>query len=354
MSTRVRETTAGIALAPARPSGSRRRFLATGTAVAGSALLVACGNGTDGATDGQSGGGAGAPGGAFPVTVTDRFGPVTVASAPAKVVSAGRTDDDALLALGVVPVALYRFVPTMKRGVGVWAEEALGTATPEILTAPLEYEKVAALGPDLILDVQSAGDETEYRTLTRIAPTIGLPPNTAPNTVTWQESARIVATAMGRAADGVKLVSDTEAGLARTRAANPSFGGRTVTVLLGSGGKLGGYTTADTRTKVLTALGFVPSPYVAGLGDTTFFVDLSPELVETADADVVVVLTREGLSRADTLARYPTLAGSTAAKQDRLVVVEDFDVTLALSAGSVLSIPFAVEGLVPLLKAVME
>lgn len=333
------------------PGWSRRRFLGLGAGAGSAVLLAACGG-----TDGESGGAA-APsagsGGVFPVSVTDKFGTVTIAAQPKSIASVGRTDHDVLLALGIVPASVYQFVPVMKRGVGAWAEEKLGSANPEILTFPVSLEKVAALRPDLVLNVQSSGDEAEYKRMAAIAPTVGLPPNTAPNTVTWQDSVKIVSTAVGRAADGEKLVADTEATLAKAKADNPSFTGKTVSVLLGTAGKLGVYTTTDTRTRVATALGLAPSAYVTGLGTSAFFTDLSNELVNDIDADVVILLTREGLKRADALAQYPALAASKAATGNRLAVVEDFNVSLALAAGSVLSIPYAVEGLVPLLKTVL-
>lgn len=329
---------------------SRRRFFGFGAAAVGSAvLLTACGD-TGNAGTSASGAPAVGPADAFPVTVTDKFGAVTIDKAPATIASVGRTDHDVLLALGIVPATVYRFVPTMTRGAGVWSESKLGSANPAILTNPINIEQVLATRPDLVLNVQSSGDEAEYRSLTKIAPTVGLPPGTAPNTVTWQESTRIISTAVGRKADGEKLITDTQGLLDKARADNPTFHGKTVSILLGSARQLGVYTVSDTRMKVATALGLTPSPYVAAADPSKYFVELSAELVNEADADIVLVLTREGLSRADTFAQYPALAASRAAAENRVVVVEDFDISLAFAAGSVLSIPFAVDGLVPLLK----
>lgn len=331
---------------------SRRGFLGLGAAVGAALATSACG---DSAGDGDRAATPNAsPVDAFPVTVTDKFGTVTIKSPPKTVASVGRTDHDVLLALGIVPASVYQFVPTMKRGVGAWAEPKLGSAAPEILANPVSLEKLAALRPDLILNVQSSGDQTEYQKMTQIAATVGLPPDAAPNTVKWQDSVRIIAAAVGRRSDGAKLVTDTEATLAKAKADNPSFQGRTISILFGSAGKLGVYTTADTRTRVATALGLAPSAYVTRLGESKFFVDVSTELVNETDADVVVLLTREGLKRTDALAQYPALATSRAATGNRLAVVENFDVSLALAAGSVLSIPFAVEGLVPLLRTVLR
>jgi ABC-type Fe3+-hydroxamate transport system substrate-binding protein len=326
---------------------SRRRLL--GLLGAGAGLgavgLAGCG-GPGGSAEPHPGAAAG-----FPVTITDSFGQVTVEGPPARIASVGRTDHDVLLALGIVPATVYQFVPSMTRGVGVWARDRLGPANPVVLTYPLNLERVASVAPDLILDVQSAGDAAQYRTLSHLAPTIGLPPDTAPNTVRWQDSARIIATAVGRAANGDALVAATDAALAKAAAAHPELAGRTVSVLLGAGDQLGVYTVRDTRMQVLTALGLRPSPYVAGLDGAKFYVGLSPELVGNADADVVLLLTQQGLRRADALARYPVLATLPATGRGRLAVVEDFDVSLALSNASVLSVPYAVDRLLPLLTA---
>lgn len=331
-------------MSKARRALSRRRFLGLGMATAPAFALAACGGDVASPTTSPN------TADSFPVSITDKFGTVTVDRAPKTIAAVGRTDHDVLLALGVIPATVYRFVPLMKRGVGVWAESKLGSANPTILTNPINVEQVATAAPDLILNVQSNGDEAEYQVLTKIAPTIGLPKDAAPNTVSWQDSTRIIATALDRKADGDEVIRDTEAVLSDAKAANPSFHGKTISILLSSGRQLGVYTTNDTRMKVATALGLASSAYVAGLDATKYFIELSPELVENADADIVLVLTREGLSRTETLALHPTLAGSAAAKENRLVVVEDINVSLALSAGSVLSIPFAVNGLLPLLK----
>jgi len=48
-------------------------------------------------------------GAAFPVTVPHRFGSTTIPAEPKRVVSLGYTDRDAILALGVVPVAIREF-----------------------------------------------------------------------------------------------------------------------------------------------------------------------------------------------------------------------------------------------------
>jgi iron complex transport system substrate-binding protein len=322
---------------------SRRGFLAGAAGAAALLGLAACGDSGSGpAASGSS------PAG-FPVTVTDTFGTVTISSPPKTVVSAGRTDHDVLLALGVVPVAVYRFVPVMKKGVGPWALSRLGDADPKILTNPLNYELIASLTPDLILDVQSFADKKQYDTLSDIAPTVGLPKGATPNAVPWQQSTEFIATALGRQQDGQKLVAQTNSFLTARAKAHPAFAGKTVSVLLTYGTEVGAYAASDTRMQLLTALGFTPSPFVKGLGDKTFFTQLSPERLADVASDVVVVLSQTGQSQSQQLAAFPTLASIPGYRDGRVLFVSDLNVALAMSSASVLSIPYAVNALEPLL-----
>ncbi|MEO3977766.1 ABC transporter substrate-binding protein [Streptomyces sp. CAU 1734] len=330
---------------------SRRGLLSLGAVIGSTALLAACGK-DEPAKPSEPGGSAGA--GTFPVTVEDKFGSVKIPGQPKRVLSLGRTDHDVLLALGIVPVGVWQFIPTMKRGVGSWAEKSLGGKTPAILKPPFDFEQVASLAPDLIVNVQSGGDETEYRTLTDIARTVGLPKGAAPNTVPWRDSTRVISTAVGRAKRGEELIAETEALLKATAERNPAFAGKTVSILLAFAGKIGIYTTGDTRMQLVTALGLEPTEYVTGLGQEKYFAELSAEKAGEADADVVILLSQQQLPLAATLKQYPQIAAMKAAKENRLVFPADPSVGLALSSASVLSIPHAVKGLEPLLAQALK
>ncbi|GGZ37896.1 iron siderophore-binding protein [Streptomyces inusitatus] len=330
---------------------SRRGLLSLGAVLGSTALLAACGKDETKASAKPSGG---ANAKTFPVTVRDKFGTVEIPEEPKRVLSLGRTDHDVLLALGIVPVGVWQFIPTMKRGVGVWAEKALGSQTPAFLKPPYDYERVASLTPDLIVNVQSGGDATEYKTLTDITRTVGLPAGATPNAVPWRESTKTIAAAVGRTARGDRLIADTEALLRSTAEANPAFAGKTVSILLAFGGKIGVYTAGDTRMQLVTALGLKPSAYVESLGDEKYFVELSAEKAGDADADVVILLSQQQMPLKQTLAQYPQIGAMKAARENRLVFPSDPSVGLALSSASVLSIPYAVKGLEPLLAKALK
>ena len=108
------------------------------------------------------------------VTVKHQFGETTVAAPPKRVVSAGFTEQDDLLAVGVVPIAVTNWWGDQPFAVWPWAQPKLGSAQPTILSLDngLEFDKIAALKPDLIIATNAGVDQDSYDRLSSIAPTI--------------------------------------------------------------------------------------------------------------------------------------------------------------------------------------
>ncbi|MET0189565.1 MAG: ABC transporter substrate-binding protein [Pseudonocardia sediminis] len=283
--------------------------------------------------------------GAFPVTVEHSLGTTTIEREPVRVVTLGPSDADVTLALGVVPVGIHSRYG-FDRGVGPWAEAALGTATPAVTSGrQVDYETVAALRPDLIVNVGSGGEKEEQDTLSRIAPTVALPKGAEPYAPRWQDATRLIAQALGRPEQGDRLVTDTEGYLRRVAAENPGFTGKTLTYLDVAGGEVfvGGRETTVVTT--MRELGFRDTPYVQGLPPEEVQSKLSPELLPRIDADAVLVYPLDG-NRDRVLRDTPGLANLPAVRADRAFVLPD----LALSAPSVLSIPYGVDRALPFLR----
>ena len=98
-----------------REQWSRRGFLRAGAAAG---LLVvggstACSSHKTAPTSGHGG---------APVTITHAFGETTIPEPPKRVVSAGFTEQDDLLALGVVPIAVTNWFGDQPSGVWPWAQ----------------------------------------------------------------------------------------------------------------------------------------------------------------------------------------------------------------------------------------
>jgi len=126
---------------------SRRGFLAlTGSA----ALVAACSSPKPGevAKDGS-------------VTVKHIFGETKIPAPPKRVVSAGFTEQDDLLALGVVPIAVTDWFGGQPFGVWPWAQPKLGGAQPVVLNLNdgIQADQIASLKPDLIVATNAGLDQ---------------------------------------------------------------------------------------------------------------------------------------------------------------------------------------------------
>src|SRR3954469_948157 len=122
------------------------------------ALLTACGSDETTSTPSPARSDGTAEDGAFPVTLAHKYGSTTIKSEPKRVVVVGLRDQDALLALGVVPVATTEWFGKHPGAIFPWATKALGSAPkPTVLTNTdgVQFEKVAAQRPDLIVGVYS-------------------------------------------------------------------------------------------------------------------------------------------------------------------------------------------------------
>ncbi|MEZ5252074.1 MAG: ABC transporter substrate-binding protein [Ilumatobacteraceae bacterium] len=113
---------------------------------------------------------------AFPVTIEHKYGETTIEAEPMRVVSVGFGEHDNLLAIGVVPVAVRDWYGEQPYATWPWAQDELGDATPEVLSSTeLNFEQIAALEPDLILGIASGMTDSDYATLSAIAPTVAQP-----------------------------------------------------------------------------------------------------------------------------------------------------------------------------------
>ncbi|GGL97957.1 iron ABC transporter substrate-binding protein [Nakamurella endophytica] len=281
------------------------------------------------------------------MTITHKFGTTTVPAAPQRVLSLGYTDHDPLLALGIVPVGVIQWIPEWKRGVGPWAEPLLKGTTPALFGYELDFDKAASLEPDLILNIGFDPDQKTYDRLSAIAPTIAPPAGVKPYGVAWEQMTDLVATAVGRKADGQRLIADTKARVAEAAAAHPGFAGKTFSIAGTYQGQISYYQKTDIRNQLMRSLGFEDTPFVAQQDPEDFFASLSPEQATSLDADLMIFFGEAGTTQASVLKAYPTLATLPVVADGRMLFMTDSKTTMAFSASSVLSIPIALEAVVP-------
>ncbi|WP_180687597.1 iron-siderophore ABC transporter substrate-binding protein [Streptomyces gossypiisoli] len=329
-----------------------------------SALLLlvtatACGGDDSGSDDTDAGARAGASGeSAFPVTLAHKYGSTTIESEPKRIVTVGLTDQDAVLALGKVPVGTTEWLGGYKGAIGPWAEDKLGGAeAPTVLkdtgTGP-QVEKIAALKPDLILAVYGGLTKEQYESLSKFAPVVAQPKQYNDYGVPWQEQTETIGKALGKPEEAAAAVKATEDEIAAAVEEHPDFKGKTAVMATPYEGMFV-FGSQDPRSHLLTDLGFsLPKDLDKAIGDQ-FGANISKERTDLLDQDALVWQVGDVSKDADKLHKDASYKDLNVVKQGREVYVnETSDYGNALSMGTVLSLPYVVERLVPQLAAAVD
>lgn len=316
--------------------------LAIAVLALGAGLLAGCGS----AEPPPGAGGAG--GGTFPVTVTHRYGQTVVPAAPTRVVSLGYTDQDAILALGVVPVAIREFTGNQPSATWPWARDRLGGATPLVLPqGEVGTEQIAALRPDLIIGISAGLTREQYDTYSKIAPTVAAPAGFVDYGTPWQDATRLTGQALGRAAEAEKLVTDLDARVAQAGTRFPQLAGKTVAGVRPSTASRAEYFVwgpQDLRARFFAGLGMRGVPAFDRAAGDQFYGRVSTEQLGLLDqADAVVLITSSAAERT-AFQSQPGYAALRVVRDGHVVVLDDTEAA-ALSFSSVLSLPSVLDTL---------
>lgn len=323
--------------------------------------LASCGGSESGGDTGASAasdGGAAEPG-AFPVTVSHLYGETEIVAEPQRIATVSWVNGDSVLALGLVPVGM----PLVEWGGNAnsstdWIDAALedlgagwgSEAAPATYSEAdgVNADEIAALTPDLIVAAYSGLTEDDYEQLSRIAPTIG--PVAANYTASWEDTLAAVGRATGRSEAAQQITGEVTSQLAAVGQENPAVADSTfIAGTLGlSDDSIALYTAGDTRPRFFTALGMTQASVVEEntADETAFTIPWSAERADELDGDVFYTWAAAG----DTVEDYqanPLFAQIPAVAAGALVLTADDHLTLSVSAASALSLPWAVENVVP-------
>jgi iron complex transport system substrate-binding protein len=296
-------------------------------------------------------GGKGDAGAEF-AKVSTKFGDVSIPAEPQRVVALGWGDAETALALGVEPVGASDWLAFGGDGLGPWATGRYQQAPEKIGTLEPEYEKIAALKPDLILDTKSSGDQTRYDTLQGIAPTVGVPAGGDAYKVSWEKQTEMVAAALGRVDQGKALIAATKDKFAKTVAAHPEFAGKTITLGSRTSDGYGAYVGGTGRVDFVQRLGFTNNPKVEAKATEGFSIKVSQEQLDLLDADLTV-MAPIGVD-ASTISDDPLFKAVPSVKAGRVVVFTDKKLSSAFATDSILSIGYALDQVVPLFAAALR
>ena len=205
---------------------NRRGFLRAGAAAG---LLTLAGCSSDKAPPAATGGG-----GNGPVTITHAFGETTIPQPPKRVVSAGLTGQDDLLALGIVPVAVTNWFGDQPFGVWPWAQPKLGAAKPVVLNLDngIQVKQISGLKPDLIVATDAGLDQDTYQKLAAIAPTLAQSDGGA-FFEPWKDQAKAIGQAVYQSGQITSLINGVDKEFTAVADKYPQFKNKRVLLLQG-------------------------------------------------------------------------------------------------------------------------
>jgi iron complex transport system substrate-binding protein len=318
-----------------------------------SAVLAACGD--DDTTSSAPTTSAGAvASNAFPVTIKHALGSTTIPREPKRVVTIGWSDQDPVLALGVKPVGTTEWFNERPGAIFPWALKAAGGARPQIVATAgeINFEKVAALRPDLILALYEGLDRSKYRTLSKIAPTVAHSPDYDTFGDTWQNMTLTTGRALGREQQAKDLVKGVEERFAKVRADHPEWAQQTALVMATvEGGSYQVFSPQDPKMRFFASMGFKTTPpWISGR---------VKDNLATVSAEQVRLLDVDRLAWTSDPATLKQLKADKL--YNRLNVVKDGRVSYldytkppfpgaAVTFNSVLSIPYALDLVLPALE----
>ncbi|MGN7867330.1 iron-siderophore ABC transporter substrate-binding protein [Paracoccus sp. 22332] len=268
----------------------------------------------------------------YPITIPHAFGSTVIAEKPQRVATVNSGNHEVPLALGVVPVGMAAANYGDDDGDGVlpWVEEKLaelGAQTPVLFDEGdgIDFERVAATQPDVILAAYSGLTQADYDTLSRIAPVVAYPDGAW--TTEWRQMIRMNSAGMGMAAEGDALIARMEGQIAQAIARHPQLQGKTamfVTHLDTTNlSVINFYSANDTRVKFFQDLGLsMPRSVIQATQPGQFFGSISAERIDAFD-DVDIVVTYGGPILLAAMRLDPLFRHMPAVANDAIVVLRN-------------------------------
>jgi iron complex transport system substrate-binding protein len=253
--------------------------------------------------------------GVFPRTVCHAMGETAIKAAPQRVVVLDTGELDAVVELGITPVATLDY---SRSGLAPYLTDVLkGVATVGSLEEP-NLEAIAAARPDLILS-NSIRHEKIYDKLSAIAPTVF----GARAGLVWRHNFALYAGALGREQRAAETIRQYEERVKKLNAALPNPR-PTISVIRVVDTNLRYYQRANFIGIILTDLGF-PRPGPQNVDDFALLNQSLETVGQYGPADVIAVAIwpNEENPFGKTLLESPLWKGLLAVQQGKVLVAND-------------------------------
>jgi iron complex transport system substrate-binding protein len=290
-------------------------------------------------------------GGGGPLTITHAFGETTIPEPPKRVVSAGFTGQDDLLALGIVPVAVTAWFGDQPFGVWPWAQPKLGNAKPVVLNLDngIQVQRIAGLKPDLIVATDAGLDQDTYQKLAAIAPTLAQSDGDA-FFEPWKDQAKAIGQAVYQSGQITSLINGVDKGFTAVADKHPQFKNKRVVLMQGKLHDDNIVATTGWRTEFLTQMGLTIPESIAALAVDQERAFISRDKIKSVlgAADLLIWTTESDQDQAD------LLANPDVAELRSRSVFTTKDQAGAIAYASPLSYPLVADQLPPLIANILH
>ena len=290
-------------------------------------------------------------GGGGPLTITHAFGETTIPEPPKRVVSAGFTGQDDLLALGIVPVAVTAWFGDQPFGVWPWAQPKLGNAKPVVLNLDngIQVKQIAGLKPDLIVATDAGLDQDTYQKLAAIAPTLAQSDGDA-FFEPWKDQAKAIGQAVYQSGQITSLINGVDKRFTAVADQHPQFKNKRVVLLQGKAHDDNVVAMTGWRTEFLTQMGLTIPESIAPLAvdQERAFIPRDKIKSVLGAADLLIWTTESDKDQAD------LLANPDVAELRSRSVFTTKDQAGAIAYASPLSYPVVADQLPPLIANILH
>lgn len=268
----------------------------------------------------------------YPLTIEHALGTTVLDAKPVRVATVAWANHEVPLALGVVPVgmAAANFGDDDGDGLLPWVKEKLeelGAETPVLFDEGdgIDFEAVAATNPDVILAAYSGLSQSDYDTLSQIAPVVPYPE--AAWSTDWREMIEMNSLGMGMEDEGKALIASIETEIAASVAQYPQLQHKPIMFVTHLDttdlSLIKFYSANDTRVKFFEDLGFeMPQSVVEATRPGQFSGEISAEQVDLFD-DVKIVVTYGGDELIAAMKADPLVSRMPAVESDSLVLLDN-------------------------------
>lgn len=276
----------------------------------------------------------------YPMTITHAYGETVINTQPERIVTLAWSNQDSVLALGIVPVgtSAANWGSVGENGLLPWTYNeyiSLGEDNPNVFfdTDGFDYEAIAESTPDIIVAPYSGITQEEYDLLSQIAPVIPYKEN-AWMTV-WKQQFIETAIPLGYESKAKEILKETESIIEEIKSTYSELAGLKTALFWVNPADLSSfyiYTPTDPRGAFLLDLGFVyPESYLALDDGSSFAISVSAEQIELLN-DIDLMIAYGDQSTLDAMKADAIFSQVDVVKENKVVLLEsNSDLAAALN-----------------------